>query len=73
MDRQYLMQRDETAVVDAVYGLDFDGRHMSRLLAAPDSGQAVNFTTRLRPCSLATYMARSARAWMVSMLRPSSG
>ncbi len=41
--------------------------------ATPDRGQAVNFMTRLRPCSLATYMARSARAWMASMLRPSSG
>ena len=25
--------------------------------AAPDRGQTVNFTTRLRPCSLARYMA----------------
>ena len=40
--------------------------------ATLNRGQPVNFTTRLRPCTLVRYRARSARALTVSMLRPSS-
>ena len=35
MGRQYMMQRDETAVVDVAHALDLNGHPVRRLLVAP--------------------------------------